>query len=46
MPEFKQKMGLYFENQNFLSTLVGPKNDFEPHLKPKNSQKGNIILYD
>ena len=41
VPEFKQKMGLYFQNQNFLYTLVGPKNDFEPDLKPKNSKKSN-----
>ena len=35
VPEFKQKMGLYFQNQNFLYTSVGPKNDVEPDLKPK-----------
>ena len=41
VPEFKQKMGLYFQNQNLLYILVGPKNDFEPDLKPKNSRKSN-----
>ena len=35
-----KKIGLYFQNKNWQSVLVGSKNVFEPELDPKNSPNG------